>query len=58
VSRVPPRKGDLAVARELHPTDGLAVKISVVIIETTQAYTITIIEYVPTEDQGTAMLDF
>ena len=42
------------MARELYPTEVLAVIISVVLIETIQAYTITIIEHVPTEDQGTA----
>ena len=55
MSRVPLRTGDLAVARKLHPTEDLAVTaIIVVLIETTQAHTIMIIEHVPKEDQGTA----
>jgi len=55
VTRIPLRMADLAVARKLHPTEGLTViTIIVVLIEATQAHTITIILHLPTEHQAAA----
>lgn len=54
VTRIPLRTADLAVARKLHPTEGLTViTIIVVLTEATQAHTITII-LLPTEHQAAA----
>jgi len=56
VTRIPLRTADLAVARKLHPTEGLTVITIIVVLltEATQAHTITIILHLPTEHQAAA----
>lgn len=58
VTRIPLRTVDLAVARKLHPTEGLTVITIIVVLltEAIQAHTITIILHLLTEHQAAARM--